>query len=771
MKRLVSVALFIVISLSQMMAQNITGKIVDNQGNPLPFANVMLLSRPDSTFIKGAVSDEEGNFSIAANCNGGIIKVSSIGYQTITKNCEGQQAGIIRLAEDAQNLKEVVIKAHRPQYKMTHEGLMTHVEGTVLSKMGTAEDVLKHVPSVVRKKDGFEVFGKGTPIIYINGRKMQDISELDNIKSADIKSVEVIQNPGATYDASVNAVIKIKTIKMKGEGFSFDTRSLYWYNKHHNTTQQVNMNYRHDGLNLFATYKFSDAVWIQDATYAQTVHVDTLWQQKNYSKMVGRKESHRLIGGFSYDFNANHSIGARYTLVSPGYQRDKGFFDSQVTADGKFYDYIKTDGLTVGKNSPSHQLNAYYNGVLGKTTIDWNTDLFFSTNREDSYSTENSQEHDSRNIDSENRVSNKMIASKLIIASPLLGGKLSYGAEYINTHRNDDYQVNRTDILANSYSKLEEQTVSPFVQYTRLTPIGNIMAGLRYEYVRFKYYDAGIYQPEQSRSFRNLFPTISYGTKIGKVMAQLSYSVKTNRPSYDQLSNNMSYMNRFTRQTGNPYLDNETNHTIELSGVWKFFQFMVNYKDSRNAIIYWAEQIPENEVITLVSRKNVKSLKSMTAYISAAPKIGIWSPQINVGMLKPWFTLHTDVESYRLNRPIFMGNFNNAFSLPCGIMLSVDYRYQSKGNTQNVYLAKEQHVLDVTLSKSFLKDALTLEVKGHDLLYKNWDADLLYNQKMELLQVAKRGTRDIQLTLRYKFNTTRSKYKGTGAGNAELNRL
>lgn len=692
--------------------------------------------------------------------------------QMMAQNINGEQISDTTLFDKfSKELGEVVVKAHLPQYKKTHEGLLTNVAGTVLSKMGTAEDVLKHVPSIVKKKDGYEVVGKGTPIIYINGRKMQDISELDNIKSSDIKSVEVIQNPGATYDASVNAVIKIKTIKKKGEGFGFDTRSVYWYNKHDNTIQQVNMNYRHNGLNLFTTYKFSDATWMQKATYEQAVHVDTLWQQHNNNEVTGRIESHRLISGFSYDFNANHSIGARYTLTSPGYSRSKDFFDSQVTADDKFYDYIKTDGLTVDKDNPSHQLNAYYNGTLGKTTIDLNTDLYFSTNRAYAYSDEQSQEHDSRNINSKNRVSNKMVATKLVITSPLLGGNLSYGAEYIHTRRNDDYEVNRTDLLTNSYSKLEEQTASPFIQYAHLTPIGNITAGLRYEYVRFKYYDAGIYQPEQSRSFRNLFPTISYGAKIGKVMAQLSYSVKTSRPSYSQLSNNVSYMNRFTRQTGNPYLDNETNHRVELSGVWKFIQFMVNYRDSRNAIIYWAEQIPGNEAITMISRKNVKSLKSMTAYISAAPKIGIWAPQINLGMQKPWFTLHTDVASYRLNRPIFMGNFNNAFSLPCGITLNVDYRYQSKGNTMNVYLAKEQHVLDVSISKSFLKDALTLEIKGNDLLYKCWDADLLYNQKMELLQVSKRGTRDLQLTLRYKFNTTRSKYKGTGAGNAELNRL
>ena len=692
--------------------------------------------------------------------------------QMMAQNINGEQISDTTLFDKfSKELGEVVVKAHLPQYKKTHEGLLTNVAGTVLGKMGTAEDVLKHVPSIVKKKDGYEVVGKGTPIIYINGRKMQDISELDNIKSSDIKSVEVIQNPGAAYDASVNVVIKIKTIKKKGEGFGFDTRSVYWYNKHDNTIQQINMNYRHNGLNLFATYKFSDATWMQKATYNQTVHVDTLWQKHNNNEVTGRIESHRLISGFSYDFNANHSIGARYTLTSPGYSRSKDFFDSQVTAGGKFYDYIKTDGLTVDKDSPSHQLNAYYNGIWGKTTIDLNTDLYFSTNRAYAYSDEQSQEHDSRNINSKNRVSNKMVATKLAITSSLLGGNLSYGAEYINTHRNDDYEVNRTDLLANSYSKLEEQTASPFIQYACLTPIGNITAGLRYEYVRFKYYDAGIYQPEQSRSFRNLFPTISYGAKIGKVMAQLSYSVKTSRPSYSQLSNNVSYMNRFTRQTGNPYLDNETNHRVELSGVWKFIQFMVNYKDSRNAIIYWAEQMPGNEAITMISRKNVKSLKSMTAYISAAPKISIWALQINLGLQKPWFTLHTDVASYRLNRPIFMGNFNNAFSLPYGITLNVDYRYQSKGNTMNVYLAKEQHVLDVSISKSFLKDALTLEIKGNDLLYKCWDADLLYNQRMELLQVSKRGTRDLQLTLRYKFNTTRSKYKGTGAGNAELNRL
>ena len=533
----------------------------------------------------------------------------------------------------------------------------------------------------------------------------------------------------------------------------------------------MNTNYRHDGLNVFATYKFSNTKTIQDATFEQITYVGEIWKQNNSNYQTRRSENHLVIGGFSYDFRANHSIGARYTLNSPGYRRTHSIFNSKITVAEKFYDNIATNSAIVNKDNPDHQLNFYYNGRVGKTTIDFNTDLYFAKKRIYSYFTEISQEQDSRQIDSENKVDNKMVASKLVLTSPVLGGWLTYGAEYINTHRNDDYEVNRTDLLADSYGKLEEQTVSPFLQYSHLTSIGNVTAGLRYENVRFRYYNDGIYHPEQSRSFNNIFPSLTYGTKIGKAMLQLSYSIKTKRPTYSQLSNNIVYMNRLTLQKGNPQLNNETNHMVEVSGVWKFIQFMVNYKDSRDAIIYWAEQIPNNEAITMVNHKNLKSVKSTTAYVSLAPKVGFWSPQVNLAMLKQWFTLHTDVESYKLNRPIFMATFNNAFRLPYDIVFNVNYRYQSKGNVQNVFMAKEQYVLDVSISKSFLKNALTLELQGNDLLYKNWDADLLYNQKMTLLQVARRGTRNLNLTLRYKFNSTRSKYKGTGAGNSEIKRL
>ncbi len=309
-------------------------------------------------------------------------------------------------------------------------------------------------------------------------------------------------------------------------------------------------------------------------------------------------------------------------------------------------------------------MNIYYNGTLGKTSIDFNTDLYFNHTCLLSTNGETSDKYDSRSILAENSSRNRMRAGKLVVSSPLFGGTLKYGAEYAHTSRTDNYTSDHTNLVTNSDCRLKEITASPFAEYIYQTSIGDLVVGLRYEHVAYKYYKNGEYMDRQSRTFSNFFPSLSFGTQIGKTAWQLAYSAKTRRPFYSQLSNNVSYVNRFSRQTGNPLLTHQTDHELSLTGVWKYIQMMVEYKDSRNAIIYWAEQLPEDESIMLVNYKNEKSIKSLTAYVSAAPTIGWWSPQINLGMVKQWFTLNTSTGSYQLNHPIFVANFNNTFSLP-----------------------------------------------------------------------------------------------------------
>ena len=241
-------------AMTQMMAQNITGKVMNTKGEPLAFANVVLLNRTDSAFVKGAVSGEDGSFVIDSYCNGGIIKVTSVGYKTVCKDCEDENVGIIKMEEDSETLGEVVVKSSLPKTILKHGGMTTTVAGSVLEKAGTMEHLLDRIPKVSAQNGSIEVFGRGEPVIYINGRQMRNRSELDRLQSDNIKSVEVITNPGARYASSTKAVIRITTKKILGDGFGFDasTTGEYDEKKNFGGFGQFNMSYRKNGLDLGA---------------------------------------------------------------------------------------------------------------------------------------------------------------------------------------------------------------------------------------------------------------------------------------------------------------------------------------------------------------------------------------------------------------------------------------------------------------------------------------------------------------------------------------
>ena len=498
--------------------------------------------------------------------------------------------------------------------------------------------------------------------------------------------------------------------------------------------------------------------------------VDTLWTQHNEDWHHTPTEQHEFTGGFSYDVNQTNSFGARYTLTATPYRKRTRTAWSEIMANGQPYDQITTFNSSSNADRPSHLLNMYYNGQWRKTAVELNTDLYFDKRKEHDLFEEEALSHESRDITADNKVRNRLVALKLVLTTPLGKGNIKYGVEYIHTDRKEDYAIFGTDLLTNTHSRLKEQTYSPFVEYGCLTPLGQLSAGVRYEYVKFDYYANGVYQPSQSRTYHNVFPYFSWGTQLGKVMMQLSYSVKTQRPTYEQLSNNVTYMNRFTLQTGNPLLKNAISHTVEWSGMWRIVQFMVNYKDTRNAIIYWADQRDKNEAVTMVNHKNQRSVKTMTAYLSVNPRFGIWTPVLAGGMVKQWLKLQTHLGNYTLNKPIFIASLKNMFTLPAHWTLNADFNFQGTGNSTNYLITKEKYELNVGLSKSWLQDRFIVELKGNDLL-KVKDSGMLYNPKMQLGQDSWYGTRNVTLTLRYKFNRTKSKYKGEGAGNEARSRM
>ena len=769
MKRFILFSVMCLVAIAS-TAQGISGRVIDEQSQPMPFANVVLVSRADSAFIAGAVTKDDGTFSISTDKQDGLLKVTSVGYITRYIDALQGSVGDIQMLPDTQMLGEVVVKGSRPQYQMGNEGLVTNVENTLLSQLGTASDVLKHVPGIIAKDEQYEVFGKGTPIIYIKGRRMRNNRELEQLKSTEIKSIELITNPGAKYDATVGAVVKIKTIRKAGDGLSVDTWGRWQQSRKDKEAASLDLNYRHNGLDVFASLWASKGNHLQKSEITQEVQADTLWQQTNDMRTDIVSRDYSIETGFNYMLNEHHSLGAKYEYTLPTNEDETTTLTSDVTANGQFYDKWENLTLKQTKGNAKHKLNAYYIGKVGKLDIDWNFDYLHSGYDEQSRITETCQIQDDRTLDAENRVRNRMLASKLTLTYPLFGGSLDFGAEYVNTDRQDDY-ANPQNFVASSYSTLKEQSISPYAEYSKMLPkIGQFRVGLRYEHVKFNYYESGRLVEEQSRSYGNLYPSLSFATRLGKVQAQIAYSAKTTRPTYRQLSNDVFYVNRYGMQRGNPLLDNSVIHNVSLQGMWKFLQFAINYSDERGCIIHWMEQI-DNSNVTLVTYKNINSLKWIVPYVSLAPQFGIWHPQLSLGFRKQWFSMETTGGNISLNKPMLVGQANNTFWFSKTLTGELYFRYQGPGHYENVYLDYHQTVLDVSIVKTFFNDRLSIKLAGEDLLDRSRDGNMVYNHQVKLWQGNYYDRRRFVATIRYKFNTTRSKYKGTGAGNAEKNRL
>ena len=760
------IALFFSVPIS---AQNITGKVTDSENNPIEFANVALYSLPDSMLITGTTTNKQGEFLLTPNgTKNAFLKISFIGCETqIVSAISGQN---IVLKEDSKLLSEVVVKGNLPRFEIKNDALVSTVQNTVLSKAGTGNDVLKRLPLLTGDNGVFSVFGKGQAKIYINNREMRDVSELDNLNSADIKNVEIVTNPGARYDATVKAVIRVNTVRKAGDGFSFDIYSRYGQSKFVDIAEQLNVNYRKKGWDIFGTFAYYQNKGFQNSEIRQKTYVDTLWTQAN--TFYWERGSNLIMGvaGVNYEITPKHLTGAKYTTTIVPRDSSMSTSNNTILANGELYDNWKVDEYSWRKQKPTHWINAYYNGVFGNLKIDFNTDFYQYQEKTITNTTEISQEYDNRIVNSVYAIYNRLIAEKLILSYPVWNGELSLGNEISNTRRKDNY-LNKQEIVPSTFTRVNNQNISFFAEYSKSISKVQVGAGLRYENVCSEYFINDVLQKKQSRRYNQWFPNFSLSTQLKDVSLQLSYTVKTRRPSYRQLSNNVHYMNRFTVFSGNPFLKPTTIHDVTFVGRWKDLRLLVSYKNEKDAVVYWAEQMKDNPAISFTTYRNLEQIPSLNTFVTYSPKVGIWSPYVSVGLLKQWLNTTCDNKLISLNKPIAVATFNNSFSLPKDFTLNLDMRYQSKGNSQVHYVTNDFLVVNIGATKSFFNNKLTVSVKGSDLFYQSQDGHITYYPAQEYYQYNRYGSRKFELTVRYKFNTARSKYKGTGAGSSERNRL
>ena len=782
--RLAALFAAVMMSLNTMAkTHDVGGRVTDENGQPMAFVNVVLLSLPDSTFVQGAVTDEQGHFKIVTSTNEGLFKVSSIGYETqYLKAADGLT---IRMKEETQALGEVVVKSQLPKTHAKGDAMRTTVAGTILEKAGTASDALSKIPSLEAERDGaVKVLGRGDAEVYINGRRVHDEKELSRLRSDQIQHVDVIQNPGARYAASTKAVVRITLKKAQGDGFGFHDSAQGVYQYGHTITNNLDVNYRTGGLDITASLwagRYGHAKSTQEnilTYYAGPDRIDGVSSKENY-KNVWRGWSPQLQ--VNYMLDENHSFGAFYKYDSHPSGGYSSLFYTDSYENNIFKERSESD-INQDDKFTKHIFNAYYNGKAGQLSIDLNIDGLFDDTQSPGSTREVTTEAGgspvNRSIQSNTVSSNNFWATKLIFGYPVMKGNFSLGGEYSYNHRNDAYDFMATDAVPvkTTDTEINEKSAAVFAEYGR--QFGKVFAqvGLRYEHLTNDYFNFGKKQDEVCRDYGDWFPTLVVSAPVGKVQLSLSYRRDIERPNYSNLTSSTVYINRYTYQSGNPYLRPTYTHSIVLNTAYKWMNLTLNYGRIKDALTMSTEPYPgyTDPFVSLVRPINSQEdYDRLTVIASARPVIGCWHPTWSVvAMFQNYKSPTATGEVITLSQPWINGSWQNTIQLPRDLRLSADLEWATKGEYNNFHITKPRFVGSLGLQKDFSLrrlGTLTADLRCIDIFNGNQTDAILYGYRELTLHNPTRRTFTLDLT--WKFNEARSKYRGSGAGEKQKARM
>ncbi len=767
----------IFIECTQKEDAKVIGRVVDAEGQPIEFANVSLHGAADpnssdrnSTYINGGVSNENGDFVIPCREKKIMLKVTYVGYKTVTRHVSVGNIGTVTLQPETFMVKGVEVKGEIPQYKMAQGGMTVDVQHSILHDIGTADDLLSMIPMVQSKDGKFEVLAKGEPEIYINNKKVRDPSELKQLKSVDIKSVDVITSPGAKYNAEVNAVIRIKTLKAQGDGLSLMVTSDTWKNNKWNNYDDLTLKYRTGGLEAFANVALDNGHYSNDQDLEQQLHIRKDFFDVHAGLPVRSTwTTLQYKGGLSYDFNADHSLGLSFSSQKMFYNKFKSDMTQHYLKNGAFYGdvLLKTDIDELDK--PVWELNTYYVGKVGKLDIDLNATMLQRKSENHLNQQEYSQELGDRTITTLNCEDRKMMAGKLVLSYPVWKGVLSGGAEATST-RSYGRNVNQENIIPETDNEMKEKNIAGFAEYELQLGPWRLNAGLRFEHVKADYYLFGEWQQEPSRTYNDWFPNLSAAWQKDKWSAQLSYSKRITRPPYNMLTSMIVYDSRMFYEGGNPLLRPSVRQSVDLNLTYAWLTFMAGFTRENDLFTHIGRVYDEEQEIAIFQPMNFDHQDRVYATLVASPKLGFWQPTATLHYYQQMF----DAEAYgapeKLNKPEFSFDLKNWFVIHPTMKALVQMSYSGSNHWAFMYRGSN-FAVNARLQKSFFNERLSCTLYANDIFRTARTKMTTYYAIGLTDQDVYTYTQCVGLTLSYNFNVSRSKYKGSGAGNDERNRL
>ena len=760
----------IYVECTQKAETKVSGHVVDEKGKPLPFATVSLLAQRDSAFITGGVSNENGDFVVPCQPQRIIVKVTCIGYQTVTRNAPVGRLGTIAMQPETYTVQGVVVKGEIPQYKMTTGGMTVDVQHSILHDVGTADDLLSMIPMVQGRDGKFEVLAKGEPEIYINNKKVRNPVELKQLKSVDVKSVDVITAPGAQYNAEVNAVIRIKTIKTQGDGLSVMATSQTWRNNRWNNYDDLTLKYRTGGLEAFANVAFDWGHFSNDQDLGQELHISKdMFDIHADLSLRSRWAQFQYKSGLSYDFSADHSVGLSFSSQKSLFGHMKTYMDQNYQKNGAFYGDIILKTAVDELDKPVWELNTYYTGKVGNLGIDLNATWLRRESEDQLNQQEFSQELGDRPITTINEEKNTMAAGKLVLTYPIWKGVLSGGSEATST-QSHGHNYNQENIIPEADNEMKEKNIAGFAQYEMQLGLWHLNAGLRYEHVSADYSSFGVWQSEPSRTYNDWFPNLSAAWQKGKWGTQLSYSKRITRPPYNMLSSIVVYDSRLLYEGGNPLLRPSVRQSIDFNLTYSWLNFMAGFTREKDFFTHIGQVYDEEKEIGIFRPANFDHQDRVYATLVASPKFGFWQPSATLHYYQQMF----DTEAYgapkRLNKPEFSFSLQSWFVInpTAKALIHIDY---TGSNHWGFMYRGSNFAVNARLQKTFLNGRLSGVLYANDIFRTSRTKITTYYDLGKTIQDIYSYTQSVGLTLRYNFNVTKSKYRGTGAGNEEKTRF
>lgn len=756
----------IYIECMQKTKRHLKGTIIDEQGRPLAFANIAILNPADSTLLSGGVSNEGGQFVVPYEQYKVLVRISYMGYKSIFRLCTQEDMGTIRLQRDSYIVKGVEVKGSRPVFKMKNGALVAPIENTVLAKLGDGLDVLQQLPFINGDGNTVSVVGrKGTPLVYINNRKMLDWNELRQLSSDMIKDVQIIMNPGVEYDSSVTAVIKITTLRPAGEGLGGYVAAEAGKGDDFKHNEWLFLNYRKRNTDVFVNGYLTNGVTRgeHEEKFSFTHHGD---EYNAVGKGLEKNKYNRLnlYAGFNHQPSKTQYLSMQYMCNSSfRYDTHMALENSFIGGDENSLFSSVADGR---QPRSRHSLSAYYSNQLSER-LSLKIDGMYAHVSSD---VENNETEDrtgrpvtvSTNTDTKSNV----YALKAIMTANLGDSKLNLGMEEAYTKSNLDYNASQqgNDDIQGFETESKQASTSFFADYQMNLGALFIDAGLRYDLIDFKYYKDGVKRNEDCKKYNHLFPNLSLSYQMGGFSASLGYKVTVDRPSYGNLQSGVRYNNSYTYVEGNPLLRPSYVHDISVMMVYKNLLAVFDYYNIKDAD-YQVLNLYQDQPIIIYNQMNF-SHHGWTVNLSYSPTISFWKPTFQIGVAQQ------DLEylGRKYNTPCLYYSWKNVLSFPKNWTIVFNMDGHTKGDGQfyttekalvnytDIYIAKRTANWTFRLG---MKDIFhTFKDNGYDQI-----GDIMHRHWTDLRQ------QYVYVRCIYRFNSTKSKYRGGDAGTSELNRL